>query len=342
MMLVGLEVFGQRAEAIKHLIMMLGHSDHYGGPRHNQNTFHLTLLYVSMKGRQCLKQMQHGSNLPVSIRDKVLVKVKERKVSRHDVPRRSHAGTLSPNFPAVRMANITLRGYPPILGHPWIPLLAALRSSCSHRFAEICKRRGADTLISDHQLIPPTAHRLRQRGHLRRTGTVVGPSHRRVGRPRPRVLVLSGPVSQTRHRPLSFHIMAIVDITGRNDNDRPSCRAVMMARPASFRLRRRVSCWGCCENEDHNADLNADAFDNNHNRTQHDDVQLQPLSNLVHGNALNTALWFLTSPTLIMASSTALLHFPVNTWTMCTAGTRLVTGILSKTGRLRRRLYCTQ
>jgi hypothetical protein len=49
--------------------MMLGHSEPYGGSRHNQNNFHLT-IYASGKARR-------GSNLPGSIRDKVLVKVKE-------------------------------------------------------------------------------------------------------------------------------------------------------------------------------------------------------------------------------------------------------------------------
>jgi hypothetical protein len=49
--------------------MMLGHSEPYGASRHNQNNFHLT-IYASGKARR-------GSNLPGSIRDKALVKVKE-------------------------------------------------------------------------------------------------------------------------------------------------------------------------------------------------------------------------------------------------------------------------
>ncbi|KAL2825337.1 beta-lactamase-like protein [Aspergillus cavernicola] len=156
-LLPGLEAFGLRGADIKHLIIAHEHADHYGGARYLQETFNLA-VYASeaaWEGMEAIGAI--NPDPPVPRRDRILGDGQDLivgDVTFHVVLTPGHTpGTLSLIFPVIdESQQHHIAGLSGGTGTPRDAPSREDKITSQYRFAEICKDRGVDTLISNHQV----------------------------------------------------------------------------------------------------------------------------------------------------------------------------------------------
>lgn len=154
-LLPGLAAFGFSGQDIKHVIITHEHVDHYGGARYLQESFHPT-VYASELAWQSMEALPANTTPPVPLRDQVVGDGQELTfddVSFNVVLTPGHTpGTLSLIFPLSDHGQPHLAGLSGGTGTPRDAPSRAQKISSQYKFAQICRTKQVDTLISNHQV----------------------------------------------------------------------------------------------------------------------------------------------------------------------------------------------
>ncbi|KAJ9663217.1 hypothetical protein H2198_000978 [Neophaeococcomyces mojaviensis] len=154
-LLPALQQFGFQGSSIKHVIITHEHLDHYGGAKYLQDKFK-PVVYASEKAWEGMAALGSNANPPVPVKDKVLAdsdKLRFGDLMFEIVLTPGHTpSTLSLVFPVYDNGTPHMAGLSGGTGTPKDALSRGQKIQSNYKFADICKARGVDTLISNHQI----------------------------------------------------------------------------------------------------------------------------------------------------------------------------------------------